>query len=261
MLDQATPTATDDLTLTWHDLRLKPELLDEYDIVLPDGTVYDNPDDAFHKLLTQANAPRESVFYRITESQKVTLNKLFAMANEESIYMEVSADEIRDLALAADGQQITPDLLRFFPSKRRNELRGAIVRVAEAAPDDLVTTYPNGNAVFTNYINIKISETAAERFKEIQAWGSNGLTFNQLAVSSKDPLYIFPSYVFKNHANMHISVLHRQYVENCTFVFNGYCFPDSLARSLLGSTCVEAVLVDLTDAADQDYTEFLPYEG
>jgi hypothetical protein len=218
----------------------------------------------YDKLGSRERLTLNGKFYKITGgSDRVTINKLYAMVNAMSLFPDISINQLNDILFEHEGKEIPQVLLDAFPSGRRKSLVGKKIKIGEQEGDHFYHTYPhsdpdgNPKRQYHMIVNVTVDDISIDGVKDLIPIFTNGQTFNDI-IEDKDALYIFPSSHIRFHKNRHIGQDFRQYVANRAFIFDSYCFGDALARSLTGDTQVEIVSI-LADENNPP-TEYVAYE-
>lgn len=190
-----------------------------------------------HDRLVAANRTKiGDKYYRVKPIDRITVNKLYALVNAESLFPEHSIYALIESLRKLHGQEVPAEILKAFPKRRREHLIGTFVKVAEDEGEDFVTDFGNGKKAYHMLINVTVNDIAADIIKSWIPLFTNGVTFNDVT-DDKDALYIFPSMHIKFHRNRHIGQDFKQYVANRAYIFDSYCFNDALSKCVNCGAC------------------------
>lgn len=176
-------------------------------------------------------------YYRIRTTDRVTVNKLFLLANSRYLYPEYSLDDVYGELEACSVSGIPSDrLVSWLPSGVFSGVGGRRVRLIEQGVTHYSYRYGNGRGVNHLIMNLTISDMVVEELKRLLPLFTNGVTFNDL-IEDRSALHIFPGSHIKFHRNRHIGQDFRQYLGNRVQLFDSYCHSDALGHCHNCGTC------------------------
>jgi hypothetical protein len=170
-------------------------------------------------------------YYRIQQTERIALSRLYELTNAVSIYPVVGVQEMLAELKACHGKEISEKIISWFPEQRGASYRGMSVKLNPLEGAHFMYNLPDGRPVHHLVIDNGIEPAIMDHIKKLLPVFTNGITFNDL-VADKDALTILPSALIKFHENKHLGQDFRQYLANRLALFDSYCFNDALARSL-----------------------------
>lgn len=176
-------------------------------------------------------------YYRIRTLGRVTVNKLFLLANSKYLYPEYSVLDIMDELEECERVGKPSDrLISWLPMEMFKGVGEGRLRLIEQGVTHYLYRYPNGRGFNHLIMNLTISDTVVEELKRLLPMFTNGVTFNDL-IENRTALHIFPGSHIKFHRNRHIGQDFRQYLGNAAKFFDSYCHADALGHCHNCGTC------------------------
>lgn len=222
------------------------------------SVLLDSPSDQLRAEVEEFSkrAPTQDRYYRIKTVDKLSITKLYSILNSETLYPKYPIHILTDRLRSLHGKPFPQDLLDRFPSRRREQIRRAFLKLVEDEGEDYIGDV-SGKKIYHMLTNVSVTDIAADVIKSWMPLFTNGVTFNDIC-DDKTALHIFPSMHVKFHHNKHLGQDFRQYSANKGFIFDSYCFNDALSKSVVGTSKVKVRIRDIVE--EEKPTRYTSYE-